>query len=373
MRVALVHDYIKEFGGAERVLEALHEMWPDSDVYTTVYLPEYLGPHRKRFDGWKIKTSILQYIPLKAKLISFFRFVDYFIFKNLDLTKYDLVIVSSAGSYSGLNYFKKSKKTIHLCYYHTPPRYLYGYSTANRWTTNTFRKFLLFLGQIPIHFLRILDFKNAQLPDYLLSNSKEIKERIRKFYRREATVIYPPYDIPKLRTVKTRNSHNYFLAGGRLARAKRVDLAVSACTKLSLPLKVFGKQFAGYGDELKTISGSTVEFLGEVSEQEKYELMAGAKAFIFPSDTEDFGITPIEAMAMGTPVIAHRSGGVIESVVDKKTGLFFDDHTIESIVQALKQSEKIKWDRKRIKQNAQKFSKERFVREVKNYVSSIIK
>jgi len=368
MKVALVHDYIKEYGGAERMLEELHNIWPDAPVYTLVYLPKFLGPHRERFRNWKIKASILHYLPFKAKIISFFRFLDFLIYKFTDLSKYDLVIVSSAGSYSGLNFFKKGKKTLHICYYHTPPRYLYGYSTANRWTTNAIRRFLLILGQIPMHFLRMLDFNNAQKPDFLLCNSKEVQKRIKKFYRRDAKVIYPPVEIPNSKFQIPNSKKKYFLAGGRLARAKRVDLAVLACTRLNLPLKVFGKQFARYGDELKKLAGSSIEFLGEVDDGEKWELMVNAKAFIFPSEDEDFGITPVEAMAVGTPVIAYKSGGVLETVIDSETGILFDKPTVESVIKAIKKFEKTKIKPEDCINQAKKFSKERFKREIKEFV-----
>ena len=374
MKVALVHDYIKEYGGAERVLEVLHEMFPDADVYTLIYLPKYLGPHRERFRNWKIYPSVLQRIPMKGKMVSMFRFIDHFIFRAMDLSKYDLVIVSKAGTYSGVNSFKKSKKTRHVCYCHTPPRYLYGYATANKWNKGFIRKFLLGLGQIPMHFIRLWDYKDAQIPDLFIANSKEVKERIRKFYRRDAVVVYPPVTAGISKTEnriskgkKDSNSINdiphstYYLAGGRLARAKRVDLAVEACTKLKIPLKVFGKSFAGYGDELRGIAGSNVEFLGEVSEKEKFKLMTGAKGFIFPSDTEDFGITPVEAMMMGTPVIVYKSGGVLETVVEGKTGLFFAELNINSLIDAISRFERMKWNKEEIVKNSKRFSKDRFI------------
>jgi len=369
MKIAIVHDYLKEYGGAERVVEAILEIWPKVPVYTTVFLPKYAGPHRKKVEKWNVKTSFLQFLPFKAKLLSPFRLIAPWVFKTIDLSSYDLVIVSAAGTYTSPNFVKTGKNTLHLCYCHTPPRYLYGYPVANAWEEVTWRKVLKFFGQVPMHFLRMFDYKAAQLPDYFLANSKEVAARIEKFYRRDSTVIYPPVDIPKIKIPVEKG--NYYLAGGRLARHKRQDLAVEVCTKLGVPLKVFGAGFASYGvSELKRLAGPKVEFLGEVTDEEKFKLMAGAKAFIFPSEFEDFGITPVEAMAAGTPVIALRSGGVIESVIEAKTGLFFDEPTVQSLTQALKRfinlNPRIKSEDCR--KQARKFSKERFKKEIQDFV-----
>ena len=275
IKVALVHDYIKEYGGAERVLETFHEMFPNSDVYTAVYLPEYLGPHKDRLKSWNIIPSFLQYIPFKSKLISISRLIAPLIFYSFDLRKYDLILTSTAGTYTSPNFLRTDKKSLHLCYCHTPPRYLYGYAVANDWTDSWFRRILLNLGQIPMHFLRILDYKFAQIPDYFISNSNEVASRIQKFYRREATTIYPPVELKQV--VKVSQKEDFLLAGGRLSRAKRIDLAILASKKLGFKLKVFGKGFGNIKDELNKISDSKVEFVGEVSDKEKMELYAKAR------------------------------------------------------------------------------------------------
>ncbi len=361
MKIALVHDYLKEYGGAEKVLETLHEIWPKAPLFTTIYAPNYLGPHRKRFSKWSIKPSILQNIPFIEKLISPVRLVAPFIFKGMNFSNYGAVIVSATGAYNP-NLIGKGK-AIHICYCHTPPRYLYGYPTARNWKNNPI---LRVLGETANHFLRMVDYKSSQSVDYYIANSKEVAARIEKFYRRKAKVIYPPVDIPKgLSKTKERK---YYLAGGRLARAKRVDLAVEVCTKLNLPLKVFGKEFAGYGEELREMAGPTIEFLGEVTDKKKWELMTGARAYIFPAELEDFGITPVEAMAAGTPVIAFRSGGVMESVIDGKTGIFFDKASTSSLAKAIKKFEKSKIKSENCIKQARKFSTERFKKEMKLFI-----
>jgi glycosyltransferase involved in cell wall biosynthesis len=362
MKIALVHDYLKEYGGAERVLETLHEICPKAPLFTMIYAPEYLGPHKKRFNKWNIKPSILQNIPFIEKLISPARLIAPCVFKNMDFSDYDVVIVSATGAYNP-NLINKGK-AIHICYCHTPPRYLYGYPTARNWKNNPI---LRVLGEIANHFLRMVDYKSAQNVDYYIANSKEVASRIEKFYRKKAKVIYPPVDIPKEQP-KTKE-RMYYLAGGRLTRAKRVDLAVKVCSELNLPLKVFGKDFAGYGEELREMAGPTIEFLGEVTDKRKWKLMAGAKAYIFPAELEDFGITPVEAMAAGAPVIAFRSGGVMESVVDGKTGIFFNKANTDSLTKAIKKFEKSKIKPEDCIKQAKKFSTERFKKQIKMFIN----
>lgn len=379
MKVALVHDYIKEYGGAERVLEALHELYPEAPVFTSVYLPEYLGPHKERFATWDIRTTWLQKIPFKHKLISPFRLLVPFAFKRFDFAGFDVIISSATGAYFP-NTLKKGKAKL-ICYCHTPPRYLYGYATAREWKKNLFFRLL---GETANHFLRLVDADASKNVDYYLANSQEVAGRIKKFYRRNATVIYPPVEISSTYHV-SRSMHKdngtYFVTGGRLAKPKHVDLLIKACNELTLPLKVFGKGFAGYGEELRKMAGPTIEFVGEVADAEKLRLMAGAKAYLFASEDEDLGITPIEAMGEGIPVIAYRSGGVQETVVEDNpstssgsaTGMFFDALTVESLKQALREFENRKFDPQVCRDRAKRFSKERFKTEIQLFISQIFR
>jgi len=365
MKVALVHDYIKEYGGAERVLETLHEMFPEAPVFTSVYLPNYLGPHKGRFKNWDIRPSVLQRLPLKAKLISPMRLVAPFIFKQMNFSDYDVVIVSATGAYLP-NMIQKGK-AVHVCYCHTPPRYLYGYPTA-RTVGPVLKPFVA----VANHFLRMMDHESAQNVDAFIANSKETASRIEKFYRKDSKVIYPPVDIPRFKIQDLRFKKNYYLAGGRLARAKRTDLAVKVCTELNLPLKVFGRDFGGFEEELRNIAGPTVEFVGEVTDKEKWELMRNALAYISPSEFEDFGVLNVEVMAAGTPVIALGQGGALESIVDGKTGVFFEEPTVESLQKAIKKFEKMNLKSEDCRKQAEKFSKKRFIQEITNLLNQII-
>lgn len=387
MKIAIVHDYIKEYGGAERVLESLHNVFPNAPVYTSVYLPSYLGPHRSRFENWNIRTSWAQNLPFKAKLISPLRIIAPILFGSFDFSKYDVIIVSATGAYSP-NSIKKGNAT-QICYCHTPPRYLYGYETARDWKKNILTRII---GTIAIHILRMVDYKSSQNVDYFIANSNETKRRIEKFYRKDATVIYPPVSLGDRglglgsRENYTLQPKTYYLTGGRIARAKHTDLIVDAFVKNGLPLKIFGKGLAGFEDYIKNQIAnskninkkSNIEFLGEITDEEKDELMAGAKAFVFASEDEDFGIIPVEAMMNGTPVIAHRSGGVLETVIEPSassgqgaTGLFFNEFSVESLNNAIKKFERTKFDSSQIAKHAQKFSRERFEKEIKEFVSRI--
>jgi glycosyltransferase involved in cell wall biosynthesis len=361
MKVAIVHDYIKEYGGAERVLEALCEIFPQAPVFTSVYLPSYLGPHEERFKKINIKTSWAQYLPFKAKLISPLRLLSPFIFKSFNFSGYDVVIVSQTGAYFPNSIKKKKARLITYC--HTPPRYLYGYATAREWKKKAVFRFL---GETANHFLRIIDYKSSQNVDYFIANSENIKKRIRKFYGKDAYVIYPPVLAPNSNPKSTKK--NYYLAGGRLARPKHIDLIVETFALNGKRLKVFGKAFAGYGEELRQKAKENIEFLGEVSDEDKYKLMEEARAFIFASEDEDFGITPVEAEALGTAVIAYKSGGVIETVRENKTGIFFDTLATSSLEDAIEKFEKNKFDSEYIKKQALKFSDKMFRQEIKDFV-----
>ncbi len=364
MKVAIVHDYIKEYGGAERVLEELIKIYPTADIYTSLYHPQYLGPHKKRFKKMKIHASFLQYFPLSAKLISPLRLLAPFAFKSFNLSSYDVIITSQTGAYFP-NLVRKGEAKL-FCYTHTPPRYLYGYMTARDWKKNPFKRIV---GNLMNHFLRIVDYHSSKNVDVFIANSKEVESRIKKFYRKDALVIYPPVDTShKAGKKKTKD---YYVTGGRLARSKGIDIILDAFLKNDKPLKIFGKGFAGFEEELLSKiknKNTQIEFLGEIDDSEKLELIAGAKAFVFASFDEDFGITPVEAMGVGTPVIAHKSGGVMETVVDHKTGIFYEPNTPTALNAAIEKFEKLTINPSECKSQAQKFSPEVFDKKIREVV-----
>lgn len=369
MKIALVHDYLKEYGGAERVVEALHEIWPEAPLYTSFVDKEGMGSFWERFKDWDIRTSFAQKIPGFAKFASPLRFLIPWIWESFNFDEYDLVI-SSAGSYITKGILTRADAA-HICYCHTPPRALWGLPTASNWKNNFFGRILV---PIMTHNLRQYDFLASQRVDFFIANSENTRERIKKFYKRDAEVIYPP--VPPSPTPSAelrRGKGDYYLAVGRLSREKRIDLVIEVCKKLKFPLKIVG---TGIEEEsLKKISGETVEFLGKISDEELSKVYAGAKALIFTAEEEDFGIVPVEAMAHGRPVIAIRQGGVKETVVDGKTGLFFDPpkagafgRASESLEKAIKKFEKMKFSADECRKQAEKFSKARFKREIKEFV-----
>ncbi len=370
MKIALVHDYIKEYGGAERVLEALHEIWPQAPVYTTVYLPEFLGPHRKRFEDWNIIPSRLQNIPFIHKLISPVRLFTTGVFQDWDFSEFDIVLVSATGAYFP-NMIVTKSPILHICYCHTPPRYLYGYPTARNWQKHALGRLV---GGFFNHSLRQTDFVSYQSPDYIIANSIEVKKRIQKFYRRDSSVIYPPVEVVKNKEQRTKNKMGqYYLTGGRLARAKRTDLIIEACNRLKLPLKIFGRAFADYGEELKSIAGPTIEFVGEIDDHKLVNLYQNARALLYASEYEDFGIVPVEAQGFGVPVIGLGQGGVKETVSDGRTGILFDEPTVEGLIKAIKRFQMSNIRHQDCIANAKKYNKERFKKEIKRLVEKMFK
>ena len=366
MKVALVHDYIKEYGGAERVLEALCEIFPDAPIYTSFYKKNSVA--YQHFKNKKIISSWVQHIPFFAdKLHSPLRFlapIIWGLFKE-EFKKYD-VIISSASWYITKGFGKKGGP-IEICYCHTPPRWLYGYTTSVN-----FQKYPLVKAYAGIvgHFMRLYDFKMASKVDYFIANSKETALRIKKFYRRDAIVIYPPVSLPQMTKDQRPMTKDYYLIVSRIVGGKGLDIAVDAAIKGGFKLKIAGSSSGYYSEQKKLLKKSRgqVEFLGQVTDQELAKLYKGAKAFLALSKDEDFGITPVEAMSIGTPVIAFNGGGYKETVLQKKTGLLFDDYSVDGLTLAIKKFENIKINAKDCVEQAQKFSKERFKKEIREFV-----
>lgn len=369
MKIAIVHDYLIDFGGAERVLMVLHEMYPDAPIYTSIYRPKLLGKFANKLGDAKIVQSWFSYLPFAEKLISPFRFLLPLIWKSLNLKEYDLII--SSASWAVTKGFDKKKGAIEICYCHTPPRYLYGYDTSRKFT-GIFGLFVWLYGLFVNHFMRMYDFKSAQNVDYFIANSEEVKRRIEKFYRREARVIYPPIENSSMQNVESSKEKNYFLTGGRLVSAKNFDLIIKAFNKLKLPLKIYG---AGVLEqELKSISGPKVEFLGKVSDEELSNLYTQAKAFVVAQKDEDFGMTSLEAQSYGCPVVAYRGGGYTESIIENKTGVFFEELTEDSLIKSIKVNQLFNNSviQKNCIANAKRFSKDRFKREMGEFVNNLI-
>lgn len=390
MKVALVHDYLFDYGGAERVLEALHELYPDAPLYTSFVDKEKLGIHWKKFQDWNIHESWLTKIPFYKKLFSPLRLFALSYFEQFDLSEYD-VVISSSNAYFAKGVITKSW-TPHICYCHTPPRALYGYSAMTDWKKNPLMRVA---GNWINSQIRDKDYLAAQRVDQFIANSKEVHARIKKFYGRDSVIIYPPVDVPEklskdlvnsgyshsaknsrsnmtdLKSVSVMSTtESYYLFVSRLSFSKHPELAVEVCTKLNLPLKVVGQ--GKMMSKIQNIAGPTIEFCGAVSDEELYKLYQGAKALLYPVEDEDFGIVPVEAMGYGLPVIAHRSGGPKETIIDGKTGIFFEHLNVSELEQAIKRNDSINWDKTAIHQHALTFRKERFQKEIDTLVKETV-
>jgi glycosyltransferase involved in cell wall biosynthesis len=378
MKIALVHDYLNEFGGAERVFKVLSEMYPKAPIYTAFYKKGSTA--YKEFKDKDIRESWLAPIIKIDKLYSPLRFLTPLIWKSMDFSEYDLVLTSA--SWYITRGFKVSKSTKVVCYCHTPPRWLYGYETSvgfKKWWS--VRLYAAVVG----HFIRLFDFKSAQAPsnnvlsgrgvDKFIANSENVKRRIEKFYRRDSKVIYPPIEVKKIKkqTSGIKNKEDYFLIVSRLVGAKGLEEAVKVFNGLKYKLKIVGEKhgFSDIEEKLKKLAGGNVELLGRVNDKKLWELYAKAKGFIALARDEDFGMTVVEAQAAGTPVIAFNGGGFRESVIDDKTGILIDDTNKDTIKKAVEKMVKKKWNKKVLKENAERFSKERFVREMKKVVRNI--
>jgi len=370
MNIALVHDYINEFGGAERVLKSLTEIWPNAPIYTAFAVKD--SSAYKKFQGSKIIES--KFAPLLKidKLYSPLRFLTPAIWNSFNLKGYD-VVISSASWYitKGIKITNHhSLNTIHLCYCHTPPRYLYGYKTAVEWQRYLPIRIYAYIVNT---FLRYYDFKSAQKPDYFIANSQNVKRRIWKFYRRKAQVIYPPVKVAEIiKATKNLQPKDYFLIVSRVVGAKGISLAIKAANKLNVKLKIVGEP-AGLRwkqKEFKKIKSKNIQFIGRVSDNELWKLYGECKAFLALAKDEDFGITPVEAMASGRPVIAFKGGGYLETVVPIKTGVFFDQQRVDSLAKAMENFNPEQFSRKDCIKQAQKFSEERFKKEIQKFVSN---
>lgn len=348
MRIAIVHDWLNQMGGAEEVLENLVSLFPEAPVYTSIYWAKGMPPAYRR---WDIRTSWMDRLPgIKQHHQLYLPFYP-LAFESLDLGAYDVVLTNKSGFCHGVI---TPPETLHVCYCLTPTRYVWRYHDyALREGIGPLARALL----APLLFrLRMWDRLAAERVDRFIAISTEVQRRISKYYRRDSVVIYPPVDTERFSVASSPDGvsghDDYYLSLGRLVPYKRVDLAVQACTQLGLPLKV-----GGTGRDLprlKAMAGPTIEFLGYVPDDELAELMARCKAFLF-AGAEDFGITPVQAMAAGRPVIAYAYGGALDTVQEGVSGLLFHEQTVGSLVAALSRFNPAQYDSQAIREHARQF------------------
>lgn len=357
MRIALVHDHLTQSGGAERVLEAMQAIWPNAPTFTLLYDTQKM---QQQFGHRDIRPSFLQKLPLALKKPRWYLPLMTTATESYDLSDFDVIISSSSAFSKGVI---PPSEAIHICYCHTPTRYLWS-DTHSYVEELSLPKPLKKLLPPLLSRLRTWDRLAAERVDHFVANSDTVSRRIDRYYRKPSNVIHPPVDTEKFQL--SNRPKEYFLIGGRLVSYKRYDLVVDAFTKLGLPLKVFGT--GPIEKELRRRAGSNVEFLGRVSDEQRAHLFANAIAFLHPQE-EDFGITPVESMAAGRPVIAYKKGGAIETVIDGKTGVLFDLQSVEAIADTVLTFNEADFNPNEIRAHAEKFSVAVFRKQLHDFVT----
>lgn len=349
MRVAITTDWLNTFGGAERVLLELHEMFPDAPFYTSVHDPAGL-PEQMR--AWDVRTSFLQRIPFAPRRHQLFLPLMPLAFEQFDMSEYDLVLTTNSACAKGVI---TRPGTINICYCYTPSRYLWD--LYHEYTRGHRAKVLI----APMaHWLRVWDRLAADRVDHFIAISEEVAGRIGRHYRRESEVIYPPVDVHRY-VPNGRAAEDFYLVVSRLVSYKRVDLAVRAAMRMGRRLVVVGD-----GPErrrLESEAGPNIDFRGRLPDEEIADLYSRCRALLFPG-FEDFGITPVEAQAAGRPVIAYGRGGATETVIDGLTGVFFHEQTVESLCEAMARLEELDIDPAECRRSAERFDRSEFRRKL---------
>lgn len=359
MKLALVHDWLNQVGGAEDVLQELVSLYPDAPIFTSVYAPD-LMPHQYR--DWDIRTLWLDRLPKIHTHHQPYLPLYPLAWQALDLSNYDVILSNKSGFCHGVKY---DRDTLHICYCLAPTRYVWQFEQyiAREGIGDTVQAAL----QPVVQRLKRWDYAAAQRVHYFIAISSEIQQRIREYYQRDSVVIYPPVDTTRFAAARTDEVDDYFLIVSRLIPYKRIDLAVETATKLGLKLKIGGR--GRDLERLKAMAGETVEFLGYVSDDALPDLMARCKAFIFPG-LEDFGIAPVQAQAAGRPVIAYGGGGVLDTVIPGVTGEYFDQMTVESLMNVMSEFDATRYPSDAIQTHAATFDRSVFNRRLMQFVEN---
>jgi glycosyltransferase involved in cell wall biosynthesis len=352
-------------GGAERVVMAAHEAFPDAPIYTSTYTPETMP----EFNGLDIRTTWLQKLPKPLrKLHKFFPMLRVRAFRELDLSEFDIILSFSSAE------AKQVRKTrpgqVHICYCHTPIRYYWSHYDEYKKDPGFGRLNWLVRLSMPllVPSLKKADFRAAQNVDVFIANSSEVQTRIKKYYKRPSTVIHPPVDSHRFEPARTRG--DYYVALGRQVPYKRIDLAVAAATQLGIKLRVYGS--GSEHQRLLALAGPTVQFFtdrfGDASDTAVAEALSSAKGYLFPAE-EDFGIVQVEALAAGAPVIAYAKGGALDIVQDGESGILFAEQTVESLVAAIKKAEQTTFLPGTLRRKAKRFDKSLFLTKLRKVVT----
>jgi glycosyltransferase involved in cell wall biosynthesis len=359
MKVAIVHYWLVNMRGGEKMLEALLEMFPEADIYTHVYDPKAVSP---LINSHRVITSYINKLPLAKKLYQKYMPLMPNALNGFNLQSYDLVISSEAGPAKGV---VPNPNAYHICYCHSPMRYLWDMYHEYFRDAGVFTRF--FMKRL-IPSLRVWDITSANLVDRFITNSHYVAQRIRRIYNREAEVVYGPVSIEKFLPLE-RKPEDFYLFFGQLTGYKRADIAINACIQSGRKLVV-----AGAGADKKLLrnyeKNPLVRFAGRVSDEEAASLLSRARALLFPG-IEDFGLIPVEANAAGCPVIAFRQGGVLDTIQEDVTGVFFDEQSPASLIQALDQFEAMEQNfsrREVFSRQVRQFSREAFMERIRSII-----
>ncbi|WP_373231254.1 glycosyltransferase [Cohnella sp.] len=356
LRVAIVHDYLNQMGGAERVVGVLHRMFPQAPIYTTVADRNKLLPELTDSD---IRTTWMQKLPGIRKRYKQYFWLYPFAVRSMNLRDYDLVISSSSAFSKGV---VVKGNTVHICYCHTPMRFAWDFSTYMEGSeVPVIQKQVAKWAMLP---LRVWDKMTSRKIHHIVANSTVVQHRIENCYGRQAEIIYPPVDISRFQ-ISDAEPGDYFLVVSRLVSYKRIDLAVEACTRLGKPLIIIGE--GPDRKRLESLAGPTVTFMGRMPDDQVAQYMQQCRGFIFPG-IEDFGITPLEANASGRPVVAFKGGGALDTVVPGVNGIFFEHQTADSLADALMEMNQTSWDPATIRNHAEQFSVAIFMRTFTQYI-----
>lgn len=367
-RIAIVHDWLTNMGGAERVVLALHEAFPSAPIYTSTYEPEKMPA----FASLDVRTTKLQSLPKRLrKLHKFFPTMRVNAFRSLDLSEFDIIISSSSAEAKQVQ--KTRPDQVHICYCHTPIRYYWSHYAEYKKDPGFGKLNWIIRLLLPLFVpsQRKRDLEAAQNVDIFVANSTEVQQRIKKYYGRTSIVIHPPVDIDRFEPARDRD--DFYVALGRQVPYKRINLAVQAASHLNIPLKVFGS--GSEHQRLVDIAGPSVTFFsdrfGDASDDAVTEALNHAKGYIFPAE-EDFGIVQVEALAAGAPVIAYGKGGTLDIIQDGESGVLFNDQTVAAVVAAIKKAETITFLPGTLRRKSRRFDKSLFITKIRKIVNDTI-
>jgi glycosyltransferase involved in cell wall biosynthesis len=355
MKLAIVHDYLNQFGGAERVVMALHEAYPEAPIFTSIYDREKMP---KEFLSMDIRTTFMQHLPQVMARYKAYLPLYPLAFSSIDLKGFDCILSSSSAFAKGIS---KPANSLHICYCYNPMRFVWRYDDYIR--EEPLPKMVKAILPIFLRRMKMWDVKTSASVDHFVSISIVVARRILECYGRDSTVIYPPVETEKFNIAPEVGDH--YLIVSRLKPYKKIELAVEAFNKMKKPLKIIGG--GDFEGKLRAMAGSSIEFLGKVDDDLLAYHYSRCRALVFPGE-EDFGIVPVEAMASGRPVVAYGRGGALETVVDGQTGVFFTEPTADRLIDAVHRLEEISFDPGSIRRHALTFGKELFKKKIKELV-----